>query len=84
MYRFKSPISVQKDKYLKNENSYKQFPFDSKRKRMTTFVQSNDFQTGFRLFSKGGGENARVFCKYYLDPESGEKKPLDDLSLIHI
>ncbi len=78
LYRFKSPISVQKDKYLKNENSYKQFPFDSKRKRMTTFVQSSDFQTGFRLFSKGGGENARVFCKYYLDPESGEKKPLDD------
>ena len=78
LYRFRSPISIEKEKYLKNEGSYKQFPFDSKRKRMTTFVKSNDFPTGYRLFSKGGGENARVFCKYYLDPGTGEKKTLDD------
>ena len=78
LYRFKSPISVEKEKYLKNESSYKQFPFDSKRKRMTTFVKSKDFPTGYRLFSKGGGENARVFCKYFLDPNTGEKKSLDD------
>ena len=78
LYRFKSPISEQKDKYLKNEKLYKQFPFDSKKKRMTTFVQNQEFKTGYRLFSKGGGENARVFCKYYLDPNTGEKKSLDD------
>ena len=78
LYRFKSPISVQKEKYLKQEGGFKQFPFDSKRKRMTTFVQSKDFSTGYRLFSKGGGENARIFCKYYLDPDTGEKKTLDD------
>ena len=45
---------------------------------MTTFVQSKDFPTGYRLFSKGGGENARVFCKFFLDPNTGEKKSLDD------
>ena len=45
---------------------------------MTTFVQSKDFPTGYRLFSKGGGENARVFCKYFLDPNTGEQKSLDD------
>ena len=78
VYRFKSPISVEKDKYLKNEDSFKQFPFDSKRKRMTTFVKSKDFPTGYRLFSKGGGENARVFCNYYLEPDSAAKKSLDD------
>ena len=78
LYRFKSPISIPKEKYLKNESSYKQFPFDSKKKRMTTFVKSDDFDTKYRLFSKGGGENARIFCKYYLDPDTGEKKPLDD------
>ena len=78
LYRFKSPISEQKEKYLRNESSYKQFPFDSKKKRMTTFVQSKDFPTGYRLFSKGGGENARIFCKYFLDPNTGEKKSLDD------
>ena len=78
LYRFRSPISIQKEKYLKNEGSYKQFPFDSKRKRMTTFIKNKDFPTGYRLFSKGGGENARIFCKYYMDPDTGEKKTLDD------
>ena len=78
VYRFRSPISVQKEKYLNNEDSFKQFPFDSKRKRMTTFIKSKDFSTGYRLFSKGGGENARVFCNYFLDPDTSAKKPLDD------
>ena len=77
LYRFKSPISIEKEKYL-NEDSFKQFPFDSKRKRMTTFVKSKDFPTGYRLFSKGGGENARVFCNYYLDPDTNEMKALND------
>ena len=78
LYRFRSPISIEKDKYLNNEDSFKQFPFDSKRKRMTTFVKSKDFPTGYRLFSKGGGENARIFCHYYLDPDTNNKKSLDD------
>ena len=78
LYRFRSPISIQKDKYLKDEGSFKQFPFDSKRKRMTTFIKNKEFSTGCRLFSKGGGENARVFCKFYMDPDTGEKKVLDD------
>ena len=84
LYRFKSPISKEKEKYLKDESSYKQFPFDSKRKRMTTFVKNADFPTGYRLLSKGGGENARVFCHYYLDPNTAEKKPLDDSVSMHI
>ena len=84
LYRFKSPISIEKEKYLKNETSFKQFPFDSKRKRMTTFVKNKDFPTGYRLFSKGGGENARIYCKYYLDPDTGEKKILDDIISIQI
>jgi len=45
---------------------------------MTTFVKNQEFPNGYRLFSKGGGENARLFCKYYLDPNTGEKKSLDD------
>ena len=79
LYRFRSPISVQKEKYLKNESLYKQFPFDSQKKRMTTFVKSEDFKkTGYRLFSKGGGENARLFCNYYMDPDTGKIKRMDD------
>ena len=78
LYRFRSPISKEKEKYIKDESSFKQFPFDSKRKRMTTFVKNSELSTGYRLFSKGGGENALLFCKFYLDPDTGEKKTLDD------
>ena len=81
LYRLKSPISVEKDKYLKNQASFKQFPFDSKRKRMTTFVYNDDFPNKYRLFSKGGGENAAIFCKSYLDPENGTIKPMDDTTI---
>ena len=78
LYRFRAPISQEKEKYLKDESSFKQFPFDSKKKRMTTFVKNKAFPKGYRLFSKGGGENARFFCKFYMDPNTGEQKPLDD------
>ena len=81
LYRFKSPISVEKEKYLKNQSFYKQFPFDSKRKRMTTFVKNEEFPSNYRLFSKGGGENASLFCKSYLDPENGNIKPMDEKSI---
>ena len=77
LYRLRSPISIQKDIYLEDPNKYKQFPFDSKRKRMTTFVFNEDFPTKYRLFSKGGGENASKFCDSYMDPKTGEVKPLD-------
>ena len=84
LYRFKSPISIEKEKYLKNQSFYKQFPFDSKRKRMTTFVKNEEFPSKYRLFSKGGGENAALFCKSYLDPENGTIKPMDDKAIQRI
>ena len=84
LYRFKSPISLEKEKYLKNQLLYKQFPFDSKRKRMTTFVNNEDFPSKYRLFSKGGGENSTIYCKSYLDPENGTIKPMDDKNVERI
>ena len=84
LYRFKSPISVEKEKYLKEEGKYKQFPFDSKRKRMTTFIINDQFKTGYKLFTKGGAENITVYCSKYMDPDSGEIKPLNDIILSRI
>ena len=77
LYRFRSPISAEKEIYLEDPSKYKQFPFDSKRKRMTTFVFNENFPTKYRLFSKGGGENASKFCNSFMDPRTGEVKPLD-------
>ena len=84
LYRFKSPISKEKEKYLNEEGKYKIFPFDSKRKRMTTFVSSKDFKSGYRLFTKGGAENIIIYCSKYLDPDTGEIKPMNDITLSQI
>ena len=84
LYRFRSPISVEKEKYLSEEGKFKQFPFDSKRKRMTTFILNKEFPKGGRLFSKGGAENVSVFCNTYMDPETGNIKTLDNGTLARI
>ena len=84
LYRFKSPISIEKNRYLKEEGKYKQFPFDSKRKRMTTFVMNSEFPKGCRLFSKGGAENVSLFCSSYLDPDTGNINTLDSVTLTRI
>jgi Ca2+ transporting ATPase len=76
--RFSVPIGAEKNKYLSMQHLYKQFPFDSKRKRMTTFVKNDEFPSKYRLFSKGGGENSTTFCKKYLDPESGKEVEMDE------
>ena len=85
LYRFKSPISAERERYIQDPSKMKQIPFDSKRKRMTTFIESPQFQgTRFRLFSKGGAENVKRICKYFLDPDTGEKKKLGDQELTFI
>ena len=84
LYRFKSPISIEKEKFLINKTFFKKFPFDSKRKRMTTFVYNEGFPSKYRLFSKGGGENAAIFCQSYLDPENGTIQPMDQKSVERI
>ena len=78
LYRFRVSISNERTKYISNKKYYKQIPFDSKRKRMTTFIRHDLSQTGFRLYTKGGAEKVNIYCKSYLDPETGIVKPLGD------
>ena len=78
LYQFKSPISVKKDEFLSKKELYKISPFDSKKKRMTTYVKSDKFPTGYRLFTKGGAENAMVYCNRYLNKETGKIEDLTD------
>lgn len=41
---------------------------------MTTYVQEkNDI---YRLYTKGGSENIKNFCKYYINSKTGEKEKL--------
>jgi len=78
LYQYKSPISVKKEKFLSNPKDYKISPFDSKKKRMTTYVKNDEFPTGYRLFTKGGAENAMVYCTKYINKNTGEVASLTD------
>ena len=78
LYRFRVSISNERDKFISDNRYYKQIPFDSKRKRMSIFVRSDIFPTGYRLFSKGAAEMVKTVCKNYLDPGTGEIKPIGD------
>ena len=74
LYQYKSPLSQKRDLYLSNSGSYKISPFDSKKKRMTTYIKNDSFPTKYRLFTKGGAENATIYCDRYLNKETGEVK----------
>jgi len=78
LYRFRASISKERAKFCSDKKFYKQIPFDSKRKRMTTFIKHDISKTGHRLYTKGGAEKVNVYCKSYLDPDTGEVKPLGD------
>jgi magnesium-transporting ATPase (P-type) len=79
LYRVKSPISEVLSNYQKGDQ--KQIPFDSNKKRMTTFVKEKNGT--YRLYTKGGAENIKKYCKYYIDSETGEKKEIDENILKH-
>jgi len=81
LYRLKASISKEKNTYLADKKNYQQIPFDSKRKRMTTFIKNSNFPTGYRLYTKGGAEKVKNICKFYLDPDTGENLPLGDQQL---
>ena len=78
LYRFKCSINNERVKYISNKKFYKQIPFDSKRKCMTTLIKHDIFPTGYRLYTKGGAEKVKNICKSYLDPETGDIKPITD------
>ena len=80
LYRVKSPVSEILDKYTKEDK--KQIPFDSYKKRMTTFIKENDGT--YKLFTKGGAENIKKFCKYYIDPDTGIKNELTKEDIKHL
>ena len=78
LYRFRVSINNERVKYISNKKFYKQIPFDSKRKCMTTLVKHDIFPTGYRLYTKGGAEQVRNICKSYIDSETGDVKPITD------
>ena len=84
LYRFNTSMSQEHDKYLYNKQNYKQLPFDSKRKRMTTYIYNSEFPKGYRLFTKGGGEKSLYFCNFFMNPNTGNIEKIDEYFLKYI
>ena len=63
---------------MSNPENYQVSPFDSKKKRMTTYVKNKQFPTGYRLFTKGGAENAMIYCDRYINKNTGQVQQLND------
>ncbi len=78
LYQFRSPVSAKKELYLSNPENYQISPFDSKKKRMTTYVKNENFPTGYRLFTKGGAENAMVYSNRYINKNNGQVEELTE------
>ena len=78
LYRFKSPISVERSTYIADESCVNRRPFDSKVKSMMSCIKSPHFPTGYRVFSKGGAEKVRESCTTYLDINDGTVKPIGE------
>ena len=69
LLQYKSPVSAKRDDFLSDPQNYLISPFDSKKKRMTTYIKTND---GYRLYTKGGAENAMNYCTRYINKNTGQ------------
>ena len=78
LYQYKSPLSEKREMYLSNPNNYQISPFDSQKKRMTTYVKNDNFPQGYRLFTKGGAENAMTYCNRYINKNTGKVEYLKE------
>ena len=73
-------IDIEQDinkQYLELNNN-KKLPFDSQKKRMSIMIQSKSFPTGYRLFTKGGAENATIYCTKYISKKDGRIYDLNE------
>ncbi len=56
----------------------KRFPFTSSRKKMSTIIHNNKFETGSIIFQKGASEIVLRSCEYYLDSKNGTQASITD------
>ncbi len=72
----KDVVELRKKYYLFLDNKQIFIPFSSKRKKMSTFIQSDEFPQKYRMLIKGGSEILLPACNSYLD--EGRLLPLNN------
>jgi len=75
LLQYRSPVSTKREEFLSDPENYQISPFDSKKKRMTTYIKTKD---GYRLYTKGGAENAMNYCNRYINKNTGQVSNLND------
>ena len=70
-------LLVIRNRFLPSDPSLmRKFPFNSSRKKMTTFLKHELFPTGYRVYMKGAAEIILDSCNYYLNPETSSVEEL--------
>lgn len=77
LHNFKENIFTTRKQFEKGEEK-KRFPFTSSRKKMSTIVSNEVFETGHLIYLKGASEIVLASCKYYLDPETNQQTLITD------
>ena len=72
LLKYQTNVDIDITKKYIESNNYKKFPFDSQKKRMSIMISNKKFPTGYRLFTKGGAENALLFCNKYINKKDGK------------
>ena len=72
LLKFEIEINSEINKKFLLKNNFKKLPFDSQKKRMSIMIQNDLFPTGFRLYTKGGAENALLYCDKYINNKDGK------------
>lgn len=84
MDQVKHDFVAMRAELLPAPNELIRFPFDSTRKRMTTFVEYKGkipTETGYfrRMHTKGAAEKILETCSHYID-SNGDRQPIDDVT----
>ena len=75
LLQYRSPVSTKRDEFLSDPENYQISPYDSKKKRMTTYIKTKN---GYRLYTKGGAENSMNYCNRYINKNTGQVSNLND------
>ena len=78
LHNLKEIINLTKREYLSQQGEKKCFPFTSSRKKMSTIISNEKFETGHKIFMKGAPEIVLSSCKYYLDPVTCQQHIITD------
>jgi len=78
LHNLKENINLTKREYISQQDEKKCFPFTSSRKKMSTIISNEKFETKHKIFMKGAPEIVLSSCKYYLDPVTYEQQVITD------